>query len=102
MAEDFKARALARLEEKRAQVQTDYVVVLKLPHRDVQSEVITTIEALRTSFEQDYLGIDDREAESLIRNWKDSRLKSHDVSGFIISFESYRVLRQLGIVDLLW
>lgn len=80
----------------------DYVVVLKLPHRDVQSEVITTIEALRTSFEQDYLGIDNREAESLIRNWKESRLKSPDVSGFIISFESYRVLRQLGIVDLLW
>jgi len=78
------------------------IVYLKLPHRDVQSEVITSIEALRTPFEQECLGIDDREAEKLIRNWQMKRLKSHDVSGFIISAENYRVLRNLNLVDLLW
>ena len=78
------------------------IVYLKLPHRDAKSEVITSIDALRTSFEQECLGIDDREAKKLIRNWEVKRIKSHDVSGFIISAENYRLIRQYGLVDLLW
>lgn len=78
------------------------LVRLKLVFKETNNEVITSISALRTEAEQERLGIDNREAEKLIRNVQTGRLLSQDVSGFIIWEKDYRVLRNLGIVDLLW
>lgn len=78
------------------------LIRLKLPHLNTPGEVITTVSILRTKFEQENLGLTARDVEKLIRNLKAKRLKSLDISGFIIYEQEYRVFRELGLHSLLW